>query len=82
MLATMFARRGAEPKAEACRKRRASSSGSEQEPDFKRQQLCDGTRAPSFYVLRCQRLQSGKLPAPQIRSAQSAHTRRVQADVR
>ena len=52
MLASLFMRRGAEPKADACRKRRASSSGSEQEPDFKRQQLCDGVQAPSFYVLR------------------------------
>ena len=74
MLATFFMRRDAEPKADACRKRRASSSGFEQEPDLKRQQLCDGVQAPSFYVLHCQHLQSGMLPALQARSAHCVHT--------
>ena len=52
VLAAFLLRPGLQPTADPCRKRRASSSGSEQEPTLKRQQLCDGAQGcPSFSVV-------------------------------
>ena len=50
MLAGICLGRGGEPKADPCRKRRASSSGSEQELTLKKQQLCDGEGAYAHHL--------------------------------
>ena len=50
MLAGICLGCGGEPKADPCRKRRASSSGSEQEPTLNKQQLCGGEGAYAHHL--------------------------------